>query len=154
TGGRSPFPPFPTPNEAPAGNTPITKPLFFQAGYSDDFRLARNQSWNLSIERQLQANWLVRAAYVGSETYHLQTPIERNPGIFSAGGRRTRYPDFQSVLENVSWATSSYQSGQFTVEKRFSNGLQFQSNYTFSKALDSNSKGTLAFTGSVPNPFD
>jgi hypothetical protein len=154
TGRRSPFPPFPTPNEAPASNTPITRPLFFQAGYSGDFRLARNLSWNLSIERQMGSNWLLRAAYVASETYHLQTPIERNPGIFAAGGQRTYYPEFDSVLENVSWSTSSYQSAQFTAEKRFANGLQFQSNYTLSKTLDSSSMGTLAFRGSVPNPFD
>jgi hypothetical protein len=102
----------------------------------------------------MAGNWLLRAAYVGSEAYHLQTPIERNPGIFAAAGQRTRYPEFQSVLENVSWSTSSYQSAQFTVEKRFSRGVQFQSNYTLSKTIDSSSLGTLAFRGSVPNPFD
>ena len=72
--------------------------MYFQAGFNRNFRLARNQSWNLSIERQIKENWLVRGAYVGSETYHLINAIERNPGIYAADGARTTYPDFASVL--------------------------------------------------------
>jgi len=78
--------------------------------------------------------------------------VDRNPGFFSAAGARLKYPEFTQVLEMASWATASYQSGQFTVEKRFSHGVQFQSNYTYSKTLDSASIGTLAFTGSVADP--
>jgi hypothetical protein len=154
TGGRSPFPPFPDPGSSPPSDTPFTLPVFFQGGFNPDFKLARQLSWNFSIERQFGDNWLVRGAYVGSESYHLINAIERNPGIFAAKGARTWYPDFSSVLEMASWATASYQSGQFTLEKRFSKGFQFQTNYTYSKSLDSASIGTLAFVGSVPDPFN
>src|SRR5438876_11676683 len=34
--------------------------------------------------------------------------IERNPGFFSAEGARLLYPQFTSVLEMASWATSNY----------------------------------------------
>lgn len=153
TGGKSPFPPFPTPGASPPASTSFVLPVFFQGGFNRNFRLARDQSWNLSIERQFATNWLVRAAYVGSETYHLVNGIDRNPGIFAAGNARSNR-NFTQVLEMASWATSNYQSGQFTIEKRFSQGFQFQSNYTFSKALDSASIGTLAFTGSVLDPFN
>ncbi|HVX65361.1 MAG TPA: carboxypeptidase regulatory-like domain-containing protein, partial [Bryobacteraceae bacterium] len=154
TGRTSPFPPFPTPSSSPSSDATFTLPMYFQAGFNRNFRLARNQTWNLSIERQIKENWLVRAAYVGSETYHLINAIERNPGIFAADGARTLYPDFSSVLEMASWATANYQSLQLTVEKRFSHGFQVQSNYTYSKNLDSSSFGSLAFTGSVADPFN
>jgi hypothetical protein len=152
TGGKSPFPPFPDPGSSPPGDTAFTLPMFFQGGFSPDFKLARNLTWNFSIEHQFGQNWLVRAAYVGSETYHLINAVDRNPGYFSANGARIRYPDFTQILEMDSWATSSYESGQFTVEKRFSRNFQVQANYTYSKSLDSASIGTLAFTGSVPDP--
>lgn len=154
TGGKSPFPPFPDPGSSPPSSTAFTTPMYFQAGFNPNFKVARNLSWNLSVEHQFGSNWLVRGAYVASETYHLINAIERNPGFYSANGARILYPSFSSVLEMASWATSNYQSGQFTVEKRFSKGLQFQSNYTYSKSLDSASIGTLAFTGSVADPFN
>jgi hypothetical protein len=153
TGFKSPFPPFPNPGSSPSGDVSFLPPVFFQAGWDQNFRLARDQSWNFSLERQFGQNWLARAAYVGSETYHLDNAIERNPGIFALNGAR-RFTDFQSVLDDQSAATASYQSVQLTAEKRFANGFQFQSNYTFSKTLDSSSKGTLAFTGSVFDPFN
>ena len=151
TGFKSPFPPFPSPGTSPGSDATFTTPIAFQAGWNQDFRLGRNQTWNVSIERQFLNNWLARAAYVGSEAYHLVVPIERNPGIFSLDGGR-RYSDFSSVLEMDSWGTSNYQSGQFTLERRFANGLQFTANYTLSKSLDTASLGSLAFTGSVLDP--
>jgi len=154
TGGKSPFPPFPTPSSSPPSDVQFVTPVFFQGGWDQNFKLARNISWNFSIEHSFASDWLVRGAYVGSEAYHLVNAIERNPGIYAAEGRRILYPNFSQVLEMTSQATSSYQAGQFTIEKRFSHGFQIQSNYTYSKTLDSASIGTLAFTGSVPNPFD
>jgi hypothetical protein len=109
TGFKSPFPPFPDPGSSPPGDVAFLPPVFFQGGWDRTFRLARNQSWNFSLERQFGQNWLTRAAYVGSETYHLDNAIERNPGIYALNGAR-RYTDFQSVLESQSAATSSLAS--------------------------------------------
>ena len=65
------------------------------------------------------------------------------------------FPEFQSVIENNSWATASYQSGQFSVEKRFARGFQFMVNYTFAKSIDSASRGSQAFSGQgIANPFN
>lgn len=155
TGGKSPFPPFPTPNEAPPSSATFTLPVLFAGGFNPDFRLARTYSWNMSVEHQLTPTLIARAAYVGSETSHLQIVVQRNPGIFAAGGQRTLFPEFQSVIENASWATSSYQSGQFSVEKRFARGFQFMVNYTFAKSIDSASRGSQAFSGQgIANPFN
>jgi hypothetical protein len=92
---------------------------------------------------------------VGSEGYHLPNLTERNPGIFSSNGARSLYaPNFASILEYVSWTTASYNALQLTFDKKFSKGLQFTSNYAYSKNIDSGSVGAGVFSGVLPNPFD
>jgi hypothetical protein len=155
TGGESPFPPFPTPNEAPPGSAGFIGPVLFAGGFDRDFQLARTYSWNVSIQHQLKETWVLRSAYVGSQSSHLQLVAQRNPGLFAFGGARALYPDFQSVIENVSWGTANYHSAQFGVEKRFSDGLQLSSDFTWSKTIDGWSRGSQAFSGQgIANPFD
>ncbi len=42
-------------------------------------------NWNLTIERQLWPDWLVRAAYVGSRTNHLMENEQLNPAVYTPG---------------------------------------------------------------------
>jgi hypothetical protein len=158
TGGKSPFPPFASPNYAPPSSVGFILPVFVQTAFAPDFKLGRVQTWNLSIEHQFSGNIVARVAYVGEEGFHLPNPVERNPGIYSTNpnlnGLRTLHPNFGSILEYDSWVTSSHNGLQLTFEKRFSHGLQFTSNYTWSKTLDSSSSSSLAFNGSIPDPFN
>src|SRR5205814_8906954 len=91
--------------------------------------------------------------------YHLPNPLERNPSLAPLThnpqdiGKRAN-ANFQSILDYVAWTTASYNGLQLTFDKRFSRGLQFSSNYTWSKSLDENSSSSLAFNGSVPDPFN
>ena len=156
TGGVSPFPPFNTIGPALPGYKPPSSVVFptpgFYDGYSlqPNFNLGQTASWNLSIEHQLKSNWLFRAAYVASESWHQDLVVEQNPGINNV----RLNPIFSNITQDNSVGTASYQSGQFTVEKKFSGGLQFAANYTYSKIIDEASTGTIAFIGSVPDPFD
>jgi hypothetical protein len=153
TGFKSPFPPFAGPNFHPPQDAAITTPVSIQAAFTPNFKPARSQSWNFSIEHALHHDYLIRVAYIGSESYHLPVPIQLNPGIFAAGGHRTTYPNFDSVLGYTSGGTQSYNALQISVDKHFSHGLQFSSNYTWSKNLDSSSVATLSNVGSIDNPF-
>jgi hypothetical protein len=114
-------------------------------------------TWNLSIEHQFAGNFIAKAAYVASEAYHLPTPIDLNPGLYSTNpalnGLRA-YSNFSSVLAYGSWTTASYNSLQLSMEKAFSHGLQFSANYTRSKNIDTATSASLAFNGSVPDPFN
>ena len=154
TGFQSPFPPFAGPDYHPPTDAPITTPTSVQAAFTPNFKPARSQSWNVSIEHALHNDYLIRVAYIGSESYHLPVPIEQNPGIYAAGGQRTIYPNFGSVLGYTSGGTQSYNALQISVTKNFSHGLQFTSNYTWSKNLDASSVATLSNVGSIYNPFD
>ncbi|MDW5267716.1 MULTISPECIES: TonB-dependent receptor [Acidobacteriaceae] len=154
TGGKNPFPPFADPNSVAPADTVFPAGLNVPTVFSSNFRLGETQSWNLSMQQSFAHNLALQLAYVGSESFHQQTPVDRNPGIYSAGGARSTYPAFAGILENNVGGTASYHSLQVTVEKNLSNNFQFRSNFTWSKAIDIASSGTLAFTGGVGNPFN
>jgi hypothetical protein len=155
TGGVSPFPPFASVSYKPPSTVAFSPGISIPATFSPDFHLGVTQSWNLSIEHEFGFNMLVRAAYVGSESYHLSTMIDQNPGIYANGGARTTYPDFGQILTDFSNGTSDYHAFQLTVDKRISHGLQFQSNFTWSKAIDDTSSGNISFgSNSLADPFN
>jgi len=129
-------------------------PVSLQDNFEEHFTLAKTQAWNLSVEHQFRGNLLVRTSYVGRQSYHLQSPFELNPGFFSAGGTRLRYSNFGTIVSNVAWSTGSYNGFQAVVEYRLSHGLQFTSNYTHAKAIDSSSLGTTAYAAPLGDPFD
>jgi hypothetical protein len=118
--------------------------------------------WNYSIEQQLTQNMSLRVGYVGSHGYHNIIDIDANtiaPQICSdpagclAGGIRspgvtvpqgTQYfprgtrpnPYLANAYLWYMEGVSSYHALQGDLTKRFSSGLVFRANYTFSKNLD------------------
>jgi hypothetical protein len=150
TGGVIPFPPFSSPGYVPAPSVTFPPPpdnVYFT--FDRSFTAGQNQTWNLSLEHQFGSSWLARGAYVGSETYHLANRNSINPGQFFCGpvGPNCTQQQFDmngtlvnsrfNLMDlNFSSTTSSYQSGQFTLERRMSHGLQFTANYTYSHAID------------------
>jgi len=93
-------------------------------------------------------------AYVGNEAYHLAEAVDLNPGFYSAGGNRILYPNFGNILTYQSNETASYNGLQLSAEKRLSHGIQFTSNWAWSKTMDSGSVSSLSNTGSIPDPYD
>lgn len=151
----SPFPPFASVSYKPPSTTAFSTPVTVPAIFSNNFRLGMTQSWNVSVDQELGHNMAAHLAYVASESYHQSTIIDQNPGIYAQGGARTRYPLFSNILTDFSNTTANYQALQATIEKHFSHGLQFQSNFTWSKTLDVASSGNISFgTNQLPNPFD
>ena len=159
-GGVNPFPPFASANQNPsASSTFPAGPLSIAAIFSRDFKLGTTQSWNLSLEQQFGNNFALHLAYVGSESYHQNIPIDANPGIYNASnapisGSRITYTNFGQILQNTSVGTASYNSLQAGIEKRISHNLQFQSNFTWSRTEDTFSNASLSFSGSLANPFN
>jgi hypothetical protein len=155
TNSQSPFPPFASSSYRPAASVTFTPGLEIPATISPNFKLGMTQSWNLSVEQGISQNMVVTLAYVGSESYHQSIVIDMNPGVYATGGNRSTYPAFGAILDSVSWGTSSYNSMQATVERKFSLGLQFQSNLTWSKTMDDASSSNISFgTPQLPNPFN
>jgi hypothetical protein len=130
-------------------NAPLPDPKSFVFHTYDNFEpLSQNivtpytQSWNLVVEHQFANSSLVRVAYVGTKSTHLQNSIQLNAGAYgpgaTAGNLNARRP-FQpvgSVLLNVTDLNSEFDSLQLTFQKRLSHGVTLLANYTYSKALD------------------
>ncbi len=138
--GVNPFPYVPPATAADRRNYRFRLPLAITQ-WSPDFRNAVVQQWNLSLQRQLGANHLVTAAYVGSKGNHLFMRNELNPGLYDGSERplderRLLAPWFSSVRNQTSIGNSTYHSLQLTFERRFTGGLSVLANYTFGKLLD------------------
>jgi hypothetical protein len=50
-----------------------------------NFKTPNSQQWNLSLQRQIGADWLVQANYVGNVFRHLLGGDQGNPGIYIPG---------------------------------------------------------------------
>jgi hypothetical protein len=143
--------PFPA-RFPPAADTTFTSPVqvYSWDPYSK-FTTPVNYSWNLTIEHEPRPDLLFRAAYVGSRANHLTVTVDQNPAKYivgSAAGTDARrlYSGFSNIYQASNAGNSSYQSGQFTVQKRLSHGFTVTANYTFSKSLDTLPPGTDAAT--------
>jgi hypothetical protein len=151
TGYKPPFPPFSGSDLTPAQNSSFVTPTTLWAAFDPNFKSGREQTWNFSVERQFKSDILARVAYIGREAYHLPVGMEQNPGF---NDKRTMYPEFANIRLYKSIDTASYNGLQLSADKHFSHDVQFTVNYTWSKALDSQSMASLSNVDSVGNPFD
>jgi hypothetical protein len=99
------------------------------------------QTWQVSYERQLTQTLMAEVAYVGSKGSHLvvcYNPNEVQPGPGSQASRRLLQPlaNMSNIVQCDPRNSSSYNSLQTKLLKRFSHGLQFLASYTFGKSLD------------------
>jgi hypothetical protein len=116
---------------------------------STNFVVPMTYNWNFTLERQLAADWLLRAAYVGSRGLHLRRDEQLNPVLYipgatgpygnpslAANSRRLFMPGLASIGMETQTGSQKYHSLQATLEKRFSKGLTVLASYTWSKSLD------------------
>jgi hypothetical protein len=118
------------------------------------------QNWNFVIEHQLPGDWLLRGAYVGSKGTRLLNSPEINPGVYGPGAtaanvnQRRIYQPIGGLQLASGSGWSKYQSAQFTVQKRFSQGFSILANYTISKSIDISSYATAEGNSTGPDPFN
>ena len=122
------------------------------------------QSWNLTIERQIPGNFVLRGSYVGSKGTNLVSIRELNPAVYAPGvstattnQRRIYAPAMGSTNIVEPGANSSFHAVQLTVERRFAKGFSILANYQFGKSIDESSanKGTgINVTDTYNRRFD
>ena len=103
-----------------------------------------SMNYYLSVEHQFLGSFLARVGYQGAmgrhlpmlENYNREDGIGYNDSL-TAIRPNPLYSGFNYRSNSVS---SNYNSVVAELQKRFSNGLQFQTSYTFSKLLDVNSE--------------
>jgi hypothetical protein len=147
-------------------------PYGFTQIFAQNFKLPAIYSWNLTLERQLGTDWLLRIAYIGNKGTHLygsgdqeEGLYQANPAIYIPGNnpdgtpistvaneqQRRINPNYAFVNQIDSNVNSNYNGLQVTTQKRLSQGLTLLANYTWSKELDDFAPLSTSFgTNTVP----
>lgn len=116
-------------------------PDFFQRDQLNGY----SQQWNFTLQKQLPDNMLLEAQYqanvghkLGGANYNLNMiPLVGGRGPDQQSQTQRMFPQYNSVVhESPSWGNSTYHSLNLKAEKRFSQGLSYLINYTWSKFID------------------
>ncbi|MGH9671634.1 MAG: hypothetical protein ACRD44_00500, partial [Bryobacteraceae bacterium] len=99
-----------------------------------------SQQWNLTVEREVIANLGVRVSYVGNKTSHLPwyNRLLNEPRFQSGDAIQPRrpYQPWSTINLLATGADSILNQLQVEVSKRYSQGLMFQIEYAFNRAID------------------
>lgn len=117
--------------------------------WDPNVRPAVSNQWNFTIQHQLPGQTTLQAGYVGQKTTHLMVPMpylqrqmlgngQTAPSIFLSGN-----PALQSDIGQISGTASngnqSYNALQAVLQKRLTNGLEYNVAYTYSKCMTDSS---------------
>jgi hypothetical protein len=159
------------PNLLPSSNPPVGAVQFFD----DDFQLPQIHQWDFIFEREIARNTVVSASYIGSFGNSLPNFVDTNlpaprrfvsmtvnggpfsgqtylTPIFVGPRPDTRFAQLTAIRSDV---FSKYHALVLQANRRLTRGLQFQTNYTLSRASD-NGQSSVTFTSNnLPfNAFD
>ena len=144
-----------------------------------DTKNTATSQWNLSIQQQLGTDWLLSATYLGNESSHVWTEQNLNPAVYIPGGPCTlsgttystcsttantqqrrvlslanpNYGQYFGKIDSVdAGGTASYQALLLSAQRRFSQGVTVNTNYTWSHCISDPfdvSVGSAGGTGST-----
>jgi hypothetical protein len=141
----------------------------------------RTQSWNVTVERQIGADWGVSASYLGSYSDRLWSLVTQNPGVYLGLGpctlngvsyavctttanlnqRRKLYlenPAQAQFIANLDMlfdvGSQSYRGVKLAFTRRAGNGVSLNGNYTLSRCFGLDWADTGGTAGGFENPDD
>jgi hypothetical protein len=110
--------------------------------------------WNLSIDRYVGFGVGARVSYIGMKTTQLAWAPDLNQMTSSTQFALNRplsdrpFPNWGIIFTRTAGASAYYNAMQVEVNRRFSNGLTFNSTYTLAKNLNDNGgPNSTGFTG-------
>jgi hypothetical protein len=123
----------------------------------DHLRTTAMNQWNLTYQRQVGADWVFEASYIGSKTNHIWGGVELNPAIYSAAvcaqfttGCTTANTTQRRVLNQANavqgkyygnltlisdGASASYNGLLVSANHRLTKGISVLANYTWSHCI-------------------
>jgi hypothetical protein len=136
--------------------TPIGTNLFVQEA---DGRKPRVYMYTFSVQKSLGRNWLLEAAYVGSNGRRLSKRYNGyanvTPGVLYdvTPGVATRFPRLGQMLYSSQSGKSNFNGLNLKLERRFSNGFQILMAHTWAKSIDTDSAGSFGSPNLNPANF-
>ena len=124
------------PKASPAGNT--------RSAFQTNFRDAYARQWNVNVQRGIGTNYMVEAAYVGSQGRHMVLKVDVNQaapvvGVADANVNRP-FIKIDPLLRSVSQAQSigkvDYNGLLLKFQRRFANNFSFLNSYTLGSSKD------------------
>jgi hypothetical protein len=97
------------------------------------------EQMNFGVQYQLGKDLVLESNYVGTLGHKLLAVTGANifNGRNASGFNHRRInSQYSNISFRENWGNSNYHAFQTQLRKRFSGGLQFNANYTFSKAMD------------------
>ncbi len=134
----------------PGATATFPQDIAFTQIFDRHFRLPQILTYNLTFEHDFGSSLFMRLEYAGNHGAHLGGTgdqeaglLQLNPSVYIPGQStesniqsRLLYPNYGFIGSINSGVNSNYNSGQFELEKRLGYGLAFQTNYTWSHALN------------------
>jgi len=120
-------------------------------------RTPMSQQWNLTVERELPGAVVARVGYRGMRVTQLPYSGDINkpyPSADPAGENFFRYPNFYSVYFNQSGGNRNLQALDVSVERKFAQGLTFQSGWTWAKNLAEGNPDGEGIDYAAENPYN
>ncbi|HEX5083355.1 MAG TPA: TonB-dependent receptor [Blastocatellia bacterium] len=126
----------------------------FRTANDIDYKDPYSVQWNLSIDRYVGFGVGVRVSYIGMKTTQLAWAPDLNQMTSSTQFALNRplsdrpFPNWGIIFTRTAGASAYYNAMQVEVNRRFSNGLTFNSTYTLAKNLNDNGgPNSTGFTG-------
>ena len=132
-----------------------------QRDYHDDYI----QSYNVNIQQEITPTMGLMIGYFGNKGTHMDMSVNLNqlvasgtPGTYvrpiklAADSPLLPGSTVGNITQRSSVGTSNYNALWVTLTKRIGHGLSFNTNYTWSKSLDENSRNGLAVSDAL-NPW-
>ncbi|MGH7463238.1 MAG: hypothetical protein ACREMA_19700, partial [Longimicrobiales bacterium] len=125
----------------PVGQAPRISPDFIQRDHVNGY----HHQFNLSVQKQIFGTVLVEAGYMGNLGHKLagsaanvnMIPLVNGRGPAAQDQRLRPFPQYNNVTQvGLPWGNSTYHALNLRSEKRFSAGLTFLTNFTWSKFID------------------
>lgn len=100
-----------------------------------------SESFFVNAQRELLAGWILELGYNGTIGVNLERidDLNRFKGDLLDGVENRINPNFQTLLFVTNGVTSTYHGGTVELRKSFAKGFSIQTNYRFSKWLDTSS---------------
>jgi hypothetical protein len=129
---------------------PLLNPLGGISTISNRLVSPKTLQWNLNIQRELPHGFVFTAAYVGTRGIDLFVNQEYNPKVDFGSRLNT---NFGPITVRTNGADSTYHSGQFTIDRKFTHGLLLRGAYTYSKLIDDGSEVFTITNGGFGSSF-